>query len=143
MANEPTTNPVITSIEGAVLAVKLDGLKDQVSEIVKAMGKMQDTMQTLLAVEREQRDFSKALARAFDEIKEQRDKFDKFKADLDKELPGLRAIRKWAIGIATAGMGMLGVALMTLLLINPLYRGYGQQPPANTFIVPSQPEHQK
>lgn len=144
MANEPTTQPVITSIEGAVLAVKLDNLKDQVGEIVKVMAEMQRTMQTLVQIEREQRDFSKALDRAFGEIKAERDKLVQLSIDLNREMPGLRAVRKWAIILATSGAGMLGVALMTLLVINPLYRGYGtQSSPMQTFIVPPQQERQK
>lgn len=138
MPNEPTTQQ-LTSIEGAVLAVKLDNLKDQVGEIVKAMAEMQRTMQTLLQVEREQRDFKGALDRCFAEVKSERDKV----LVINAELIGLRAMRKWVVILATSGAGMLGVALMTLLVINPLYRGYGQQPPAQTFIVPAQPEHQK
>ena len=143
MANEPTTQPVITSIEGVVLAVKLDHLKEQVGEIAKAMSEMQRTMQKLVEVEREQRDFGKAIDRAFAEIRAERDKLAQLTADLNKELPGLRSLRKWSIAIATSGAGMLLVALMTLLVINPLYRGYGQTPPSQTFIVPEQREHQK
>lgn len=139
MSNEPTTQPVITSIEGVVLAVKLDHLKEQVGEIVKAMTEMQRTMQTLIQVEREQRDFSKALDRAFTEIRTERDNLAKLNSELAKELPGLRSLRKWSIVIATSGAGMLGVALMTLLVINPLYRGYGQSP-SQTFIVPEHPK---
>lgn len=134
MANEPTSQPVITSIEGAVLAVKLDNLKDNVAEMLKVMGKMQDTLQTLLKVEEQQRDFRGALDRCFGEIKVEREKF----AAMQLEMPGIRSMRKWVVGGVVAGASMMAAALFNLLVIQPLYRGYNVQPP-QTFIVPAQP----
>lgn len=140
MANEPTTQPLITSIEGAVLAVKLDNLKEQMAGIFTVMEKMQSTLQILANVEQQQRDFRGALDRAFLEIKTERDRLSHLLESLNIEMPGLRTMRRWVIGLAASAAGMLGIALMTLLVINPLYHGYGQQPPAQTIIVPSQPE---
>jgi hypothetical protein len=136
MANDPTTQPIITSMEGAVLSVKLDSLKEQIGEIVKAMGEMQRTMQTLLQVEREQRDFRGALDRSFAEIRAERDKI----VVIERELIGLRSMRRWVIGLTTSAAAMLGVALMTLLIINPLYRGYGQLTPTQIITVPEHPK---
>ena len=140
MANEPPKQPMLTSIEGTVLAVKLDHLKEQMVEMTKGMTEMQKTLQMLVRVEEQQRDFRGALDRAFSEIKTERDKL----TLLLQEMPSYRALRRWVIGGIIAGMGMMGVALFNLLVIQPLYRGYGQQQPSNnTFIVPSHPEHQQ
>ena len=131
MANETTAQPMITSIEGTVLAVKLDHMKEQMAGILAVMEKMQSTLSLLATIEQQQRDFRGALDRAFAEIKIEREKV----AAMMLEMPQYRSLRRWAIGGAIACMGMLGTTMFTLLVIQPLYRGYGIQPQGTTNII--------
>jgi hypothetical protein len=142
MVNEPILQPTMTSIEGAVLAVKIDNLKEQTAGIFVVMEKMQLTLQMLTDVERQQRDFRGALDRSFQEIKVERDRLTKLLESLNLEMPGLRSLRRWVIWLAASAAGMLATALMTLLVINPLYHGYGYQSPSQTIIVPAPEKHE-
>lgn len=141
MANEPTTQPIITSIEGTVLALKLDHLKEQMGAVVGLVGKMQETLQSLLNVEEQQRDFRAALDRAFGELKIERDARTILASKVQtigEEVIRLAALRRWVVGGVVAGVGMMGVALFQLLILGPMQRGYAlpSQPP-QTMLHPN------
>lgn len=112
--------PVERLTEVAVLTVKLDAVKEEVLGIKRSVDNLSAAMSMLVRLEESQRDVRNALDRAFTEIKVEREKV----ASLQAEMPGYRALRRWVIGSVAAGLGMLGIALFNVLIIQPLYMGY-------------------
>lgn len=137
--NEPTSNPIITSIEGTVLALKLDHLKEQMTDVVKLIAQMQETLKVLVRVEEQQRDFRGAIERAFADIKIARERIDL----LEREMPSNRTMRRWVYGGVITGVGMIAAALFNLLVIAPMYRGYGYNQAPTISISPGTPSQER
>lgn len=125
-------NDGMTTIEARVLAVKIDALKQDVGEMRSSVGAMARSMEALVRLEEQQRDMRGAVQRAFDELKAESGKREELAREITNiksELPGYRELRRWVIGGVLAGVGMMAAALISLLIVDPMKRGYQLPPP--------------
>lgn len=142
----------ITSAEGRVIAVHIGGLQREMTEVKGAMLGIQVSLNAFVRLEERQADFRNALGRAFDEVKIERDArsiSDKRIAELERsvsifidhgrkitdlqesligierELPGLREMRKFVVAGIMAGVGIILAGIIAMVIINPMQRAYG------------------
>ncbi len=121
------------TVSNAVLGTILSGLKDEVSDMKQAMTKMASAMSTLAAVEQRQSDQTARMTDAFTILTKQSDRI----AVIEVDMPGLREMRKLVWMGLVAGVGMMFVAVFSLVLRQPVTQYVNTTPPA--VIQPAAP----
>ncbi len=135
----------MTSTEARLLAGTLSELKSDMGEMRASLSGMQRAMEALVRIDEQQITIRGAIGRAFDEIKEERNKRDGLDARVQKlevDAPSYKELRRWVIGGVLAGMGMLAAALLKIIVIDPMSAAYVVRPVGTTTII-QQPAPEK
>lgn len=113
----------------AVLSQILTQVKGDVAEVRADVKQMGEAIAKLISVEQRQTDQNERIAAAFDAIKAASDRLTK----IEQEMPGLRETRKWVVQGILGVCGILGLAIVGLVLA-PRYQApaaYG-----SAYVVP-------
>lgn len=133
----------MSSIEGRLLAGSMSELKSDVGEMRASLSAMQRAMEALVRIDEQQITIRSSLGRAFDEVKEERNRRELLDARVQKlevDSPSYKELRRWVIGGVLAGMAMMGAALFKSVVIDPMTSAYVAARPTTTIITPVVPE---
>jgi len=111
----------ITSAEGRLLAVQMGAMRDDVREVKDTMRDMARSLEQLVRIEEQQKDMRAAMVRAFDEIRTERERREPIESrigSIERDLPGLRELRRWVIAGVLSGLAMLASSLMLYFFQN-------------------------
>lgn len=117
----------MSSTEARLLAQSMTDVKNDLGEMRSTLSAMQRAMEALVRIDEQQNSLRQAIGRAFEEIREERIKregVDKRVAQLEIDAPGYKELRRWVIGGVLTGIGLLGAALITMIVITPMQAAY-------------------
>ena len=121
MSNGDGLSDGITSAEGRLLAVQMGAMRDDVREVKDTMRDMARSLEQLVRIEEQQKDMRAAMVRAFDEIRTERERREPIESrigSIERDLPGLRELRRWVIAGVLSGLAMLASSLMLYFFQN-------------------------
>lgn len=125
----------MNSAEAQVLAERTQHMQTDMARTLEAMQDIQRKLDVLplmsATVEHLRADLVRSTTAARDHEKRLQ--------TIENQLPGLTEMRRWVIGGILASLGMMGTALVKLVIVDPL-----REPPrAAPMLPPVQPEKQK
>lgn len=127
-----TAEQTLKSAEAQVLGVKIDGVGGDVVEIKKTLEKLTDVLQVVTELRVQQNHTSDAIGRAFNKL----DKHEARLVPIENAMPALKEARRWVVGGVLAGVSMMGVALLKMVVIDPM------QQPRIVYVAPPAPQQQ-
>ena len=123
-------NEGMDSAEARILHARLDGIVSSMERLAVASERMQETLHVLTEIRTQQ---THILTQLNDGSTKMGDHERRIQT-IERDLPGLRELRKWVVAGVIAGIGMMGAALVKLVLYDPTRPPpYAvQQPPTQT-----------
>lgn len=118
------------SAEARIIHTRLDGMVDSMYRLANSVERMQEALHAVIELRTQQ---ATVLAQLSDGAKQMQEHDTRLK-DIERDLPGLREIRRWVIGGVLAGVAMMGTALMKLVIIDQPLK-YHQQAPTTQPIT--------
>lgn len=130
----PDLSDVLQSAEARVIAVSLAHLAEETKRNADALVSVSDSLRMLTSVEQQQRHI-------LDSLKEGSIKMTDHEKRLqvvEQHLPALLEMRKWVVTGVLAGVGMMGAALVKLVIVDVPRFAYPQPPAATAPAQPAQ-----
>jgi hypothetical protein len=112
------------SAEARIIHTRLDGMVDSMYRLANSVERMQEALHAVIELRAQQ---ATVLAQMSDGAKRMQEHDERLK-HIERELPGLREIRRWVIGGVLAGVTMMGTALMKLVIIDQPLKYYPSAP---------------
>lgn len=100
------------SAEAKVINVRLDSLVDSVARMANAFEEMQKQMHVLTALKVQQDHITQQLTAGATTMGKHEERI----STIEKDMPGLKELRRWVVGGVLAGLGMMGTALGKLVI---------------------------
>lgn len=102
------------SAEARIIHTRLDGLVENMRRLADAAERMQETVPLLTALKVQQEQMLGELKKGGEIMSKHEDRLQA----IERDLPGLRELRKWVVAGVLAGVGMLGTALVKLVIVD-------------------------
>lgn len=104
----------LSSLEARVIGASLAHLTSEQKRTTDAVVAINESLHALTRLEVTQADIAERLKEGSMRMTDH----EKRLQAVEQEMPGLREMRKWAISAMIAGLGMVGVALVKLVIID-------------------------
>jgi hypothetical protein len=130
----------MTSTEARLLAAGIMELKSDVGDMRLSLQGMQRAMEALVRIDEQQINMRSSIGRAFDEVREERQKREALDSRLhllEVDAPSYKELRRWVVGGVLTGVAMLAAALLKVVVLDPVSAAYLVQRPAAII----QPDH--
>lgn len=108
-------NEGMDSAEARIIHARLDGIVSSMERLAGASERMQETLHVLTEIRTQQ---THILTQLNDGSTKMGDHERRIQS-IERDLPGLRELRKWVVAGVIAGIGMMGAALVKLVLYDP------------------------
>lgn len=125
---------VLQSAEARVIAVTLAHIAEETKRNADAIISVSESLRMLASIEQTQRHVTDSLKEGSMKMTDH----EKRLQEVERNLPALLEMRKWVVTGVLAGVGMMGAALVKLVIVDVPRFSY-QQPPAATQQAPAQP----
>ncbi len=131
----------MNTLEARLLASAINDLKAELRDIRDGMNGMRQALEALVRIDAEQINFRQSIGRAFDEIKQEREKREKIDERihlLEVDAPSYRELRRWVIGGVLTGVAALLASMFAIvfkiIISDPVERGFQRQAPPSPPI---------
>lgn len=122
----PAEREQLSSVEARVLGTLVSGMRDDLAEVKDTLSDLSAAVNKLALIEAKQVEASSATDRAFVAIDRIGAEGDRRSKDLEKRLtaleiamPPLQEMRRWVVAGILAGLGMMLLALVKMVLVDP------------------------
>lgn len=105
---------MITSAEAKLLEVRLGFIQDNTADLRATLHSIVDKLQVLPAMQQAQQNIQVELQKGTALMADHEKRIQQ----VERDMPGLKELRRWVIGGVLAGLGMVGTALFKLVVID-------------------------
>lgn len=105
---------MITSAEAKLLEMQLGFIRENTAETRASLNSIADKLQVLPAMQQAQVNIQMELQRGTQLMADH----EKRLQTVERDMPGLKELRRWVIAGVVAGVGMVGTALFKLVIID-------------------------
>lgn len=106
----------LTASDAAVINVRLEAMQRELAALSGTTKSVADSLVILVRLEESHKTVLDRLRNGSETMQNHETRLQ----DIERDMPGLKELRRWVIGGILAGVGMMGVALAKLVLIDPL-----------------------
>jgi hypothetical protein len=128
----PDLGDVLQSAEARVIAVTLAHIADETKRNADAIISVSESLRMLASIESQQRHVIESLKEGSIRMTDHEKRLQL----VEQNLPALLEMRKWVVTGVLAGVGMMGAALVKLVIVDVPRFSYPQPPAA---VAPAQP----
>lgn len=118
---------LLQSTEAKLIQLSLDHIRESQSAQAESLRRLGASLESLVKLEQAQgqileklRDGSERMNKLDMRITDNQHDLSNRVASLERDMPSLIELRKWVIGGMLAGIGMMGVALFKMVLVDPM-----------------------
>jgi hypothetical protein len=104
--------PKAQYVNPEVLQAYLNGVQSDVSEIKGTLSKLTDAVTGIERIETRQLN----MVNDFEQARKTQSNFEERVALIERDMPGLRELRRWVVGGMVTGIGMMLIAVASLVL---------------------------
>lgn len=98
--------------EARVIHTRLDSLVENVTRLANALEAMQAQLHVLTAMKVQQDHMAQQMTAGAATMTKHEERI----SQIEKDMPGLKELRRWVVGGVLAGLGMMGTALGKLVI---------------------------
>ena len=126
-------NIAMSSTEARLLHASMTDVKNDLGEMRASLSAMQRAMEALVRIDEQQINMRSSIGRAFDEVREERQKREAVEVRLhllEVDAPSYKELRRWVVGGVLTGLAMLAAALLKVVVLDPVTAAYIVRPSA-------------
>jgi chromosome segregation ATPase len=102
----------VTSLEARFIEAAINQMRSEMTRQGDTLVGINESLRILARVEEAQANIKERLQEGSRKLSEHSDRL----SQIENQLPGLEELRKWVVGGVLAGAGMIGLAILSLVL---------------------------